>query len=44
MRHWTVVVTPEDIAAIGRRAGAEPRDGALELRDPSGNAVRLETG
>jgi catechol 2,3-dioxygenase len=43
MRHWTVVVTPEDLAAIAARAG-EPVDGdALELADPSGNVVRLET-
>ena len=36
MRHWTVVVTPEDLAAIAARAGGELVDGALELPDPSG--------
>jgi catechol 2,3-dioxygenase len=44
MRHWTVAVSDEDLAAVAARAGAEPRDGVLELRDPSGNAVRLEAG
>jgi catechol 2,3-dioxygenase len=43
MRSWTVVVTPEDLAAIAARAGAEPAGGSLELRDPSGNAIRLES-
>jgi catechol 2,3-dioxygenase len=43
MRHWTVVVEEEDLAAIAARAGAEIRDGGLELSDPSGNTIRLET-
>jgi hypothetical protein len=43
MRHWTVVVTPEDLSAIAARAGAEITGGALELPDPSGNVIRLET-
>jgi catechol 2,3-dioxygenase len=43
LRHWTVVVEPEDLAAVAARAGVQPDGGALELRDPSGNAVRLET-
>jgi catechol 2,3-dioxygenase len=43
MRHWTVVVSPEDLAGIAERAGASPAGGALELPDPSGNVVRLET-
>ena len=43
MRHWTAIVTPEDLAAIAARAGADVHDGALELPDPSGNVVRLET-
>ena len=42
LRHWTVLVTPEDLAAIAARAGATPAGGALELADPSGNVVRLE--
>ncbi|WP_051324605.1 VOC family protein [Candidatus Solirubrobacter pratensis] len=42
MRHWTVVVTPEDLAAVAERAGAAPAGGALELPDPSGNVIRLE--
>jgi catechol 2,3-dioxygenase len=42
MRHWTVAVSGEDLAAVAARAGAEPAGDALELRDPSGNAVRLE--
>ena len=40
--HWTVVVTADDLAAVAARAGAESHDGVLELRDPSGNAVRIE--
>jgi hypothetical protein len=43
MRHWTVVVTPGDLSAIAARAGAEITGGALELADPSGNVIRLET-
>jgi catechol 2,3-dioxygenase len=43
MRHWTVVVSARDLAGIAARAGEQPRDGALELADPSGNVVRLET-
>jgi tRNA A58 N-methylase Trm61 len=43
MRHWTVVVTPEDLEAIAARAGVQAEDGALELGDPSGNVIRLET-
>jgi catechol 2,3-dioxygenase len=43
MRHWTVVVTPEDLDAISARAGVAASDGALELPDPSGNVIRLET-
>jgi len=43
MRHWTVVVTPEDLSAIAARAGEDIIGGALELSDPSGNVVRLET-
>ncbi len=43
MRHWTVVVTPEDLPAIAARAGVAPDGGALELKDPSGNVIRLET-
>jgi catechol 2,3-dioxygenase len=43
MRHWTVVVEERDLAAIAARAGEQPRDGALELADPSGNVVRVET-
>src|SRR3954468_2356709 len=43
MRHWTVVVTPEDFEAISARAGVPAGDGALELPDPSGNVVRLES-
>jgi catechol 2,3-dioxygenase len=43
LRHWTVVVSDEDLAAVAGRAGAAlGDDGALELRDPSGNVVRLE--
>jgi hypothetical protein len=43
MRHWTVVVTPEDLEAIAGRAGVPASGGVLELADPSGNVVRLET-
>jgi catechol 2,3-dioxygenase len=43
MRHWTVVVTPEDLETISARAGVPASDGALELPDPSGNVVRLES-
>jgi hypothetical protein len=43
MRHWTVVVSPEDLAAIAARAGEPAADDALELADPSGNVIRLET-
>jgi catechol 2,3-dioxygenase len=42
MRHWTVVVTPDDLAAIAVRAGVAPEGEALELADPSGNVIRLE--
>ena len=42
LRHWTVVVEPDDLAAVAARAGVQARDGALELRDPSGNAIRIE--
>jgi catechol 2,3-dioxygenase len=43
MRHWTVVVSEEDLAAIAARAGVSADGGALELPDPSGNVIRLET-
>ena len=42
MRRWTVVVTPEDLAAVASRAGVAPEGDALELPDPSGNVIRLE--
>jgi catechol 2,3-dioxygenase len=42
MRHWTVVVSADDLAGIAARAGVSAGD-ALELSDPSGNVVRLES-
>jgi catechol 2,3-dioxygenase len=42
MRHWTVIVTPEDLEAIAGRAGASASEGGLVLPDPSGNVVRIE--
>jgi catechol 2,3-dioxygenase len=42
MRHWTVVVSAGDLAAIASRAGASATGGVLELPDPSGNVIRLE--
>jgi catechol 2,3-dioxygenase len=44
LRRWTLVVDPSDAAAIATRATAAgldttARDGGIELRDPSGNAV-----
>ena len=41
MRHWTIVVTPSDLAAIAARAGV-PAGDVLELSDPSGNVIVVE--